>query len=353
MKRLLACCLLCSLLLCAAPAVSQADRYEQVKSDLQSGRMDAAYKSLNSMVREQPDDYQAWFLLGVANARQHRLHQAIEAFRRVVELNPELAEPHNNLAVIYNELGDVHAAVAELEQSLKKRPGYVIAEENIADLYVKLALKHYRNALAKEPTPSLEQRYMRLLQVRDPAAMSGGAETEVAAITAPSAGREVVKEPAQESVEPAVAGTAEEEKEAVTSLPEKLPVIDVAKETGEQAQDELVKKDILAVVEKWRSAWSARDLEGYFAAYAADFRVPARFASMAEWKRYKRRVIGSKKWIEIEITDAQVEIEADSRTAKVKFFQKFRSNSYNGDDHKVLELRFGPDGWKIVNEVSV
>ena len=146
--------------------------YDGVKSDIQAGRTKIALESLQGIIKQQPDAYQAWFLIGVAHARQQQFHQAIEAFRHVIDLNPLLAEPHNNLAVIYNELGDVRAAINELEQSLKKRPDYAIVEENIADLYVKLALQNYRNALEKEPSEALEKRYMRLLQVRNPTAVS-------------------------------------------------------------------------------------------------------------------------------------------------------------------------------------
>ncbi|MDQ6956050.1 MAG: tetratricopeptide repeat protein, partial [Mariprofundaceae bacterium] len=150
---------------------------DQAKQALSLGRVAVATDLLSKQVQSEPRDYQAWFLLGVAEARDQHFHQAIEAFRRVIELRNDLAEPHNNLAVIYNELGDVKAAVVELEQSLKKHPGYLIAEENIADLYVKLALQYYKKALLKRDDATLMQRYTRLLHVRDPNALG---DTQVA-----------------------------------------------------------------------------------------------------------------------------------------------------------------------------
>ncbi|MDX8396083.1 MAG: tetratricopeptide repeat protein, partial [Mariprofundaceae bacterium] len=94
----------------------------QTKTDMQAGRDAAASIALQSLIKQNPRDYQAWFLFGVAQAKQKHFHQAIEAFQRVIELKPELAEPHNNLAVIYNELNDLKTAIKELEQSLKKLP---------------------------------------------------------------------------------------------------------------------------------------------------------------------------------------------------------------------------------------
>ncbi|HXH64092.1 MAG TPA: tetratricopeptide repeat protein, partial [Mariprofundaceae bacterium] len=124
--------------------------------------------SLEAAVASHPDDYQAWFRLGVAYSGEGHLHQAIEAFRQVITLRPDLAEPHNNLAVIYNEVGDTDAAVQELQIALQKQPGYVQAEENLADLYLKLAITHYHHVLDQAPNPALSARYERLLHVRDP-----------------------------------------------------------------------------------------------------------------------------------------------------------------------------------------
>lgn len=273
---------------------------------------DASIEALEKVVRDDPSDYRAWFRLGVANGDEQRFNQAIKAFRKVIELRPDLAEPHNNLAVIYNETGDLQAAVDELEISLAKKPGYAIAEENIGDLYVKLALQHYRKALDGEPSAQLEQRYARLMQVRDPAAVaaaekSGGRISEAAG--KPSA-------------------------------------------TGEQVSMDAVREEVLRAVERWRAAWERQDLEAYFAAYAPGYDAGNRFATLDDWKRYKRRVIGSKAWIRVELNDIEVTADAQKGTAEVKFFQKFSSDSYNGDDSKRLGLILDAGAWKIVSEVS-
>ncbi len=318
---------ICCLYSFAAMAV---EAYDEVKSDIQAGRTETALETLRMIVRKQPDDYQAWFLIGVASTRQQHYHQAIEAFRRVIELNPRLAEPHNNLAVIYNELGDVRAAVDELEQSIKKRPGYAIAEENLADLYVKLALQNYRSALKSEPNPGLQQRYLRLLQVRDPAAVSDPVPVlPEGAVTPPVSQQEAAELVAEQSVV-----TRSEKDDA----PE-----------GTKRMKEMV----LEAVEAWRVAWSSRNLAGYFSAYGEDFHVPERFASFEAWQRYKRRVIGSKAYIQVELSDVQVEVDEHNGRASVRFFQKFRSNNYNSDNVKVLKMRLDHGVWKIVSEVSL
>jgi hypothetical protein len=141
---------------------------QEAKQALEAGRAATAADMLRRHVQQEPRDYEAWFLLGVAETQDKRYQRAISAFRRVIELRPKLAEPHDNLAAIYNQLDDVQSAVQELEQSLQKRPGHAATEENLGDLHLKLALAYYRRALEREQRPTLAERYARLLQVRDP-----------------------------------------------------------------------------------------------------------------------------------------------------------------------------------------
>ncbi len=332
---------------------------DQAKQALSLGRMDAASDLLNKQVQSEPRDYQAWFLLGVAEARGKHFHQAIEAFRRVIELRDDLAEPHNNLAVIYNELGDVKAAVSELEQSLQKHPGYAIAEENIADLYIKLALQYYKKALLKNDNPALTQRYARLLQVRDTR-------------SAKKAGTHVAQaEKTQETTEMVTTHAALDEKVVSKIVPVKEPSGGVPKTPQSTSPEQLAEGNasnvdavtgmnkpnevgvVLASVEAWRIAWQAQDLVAYFSAYAGDYVPTGKYASLAVWKTYKKRVIGSKSYIKVDLSDIKVELSEDKNVARVRFNQAFRSNSYNGDDIKVLKLEKRQKGWKIVREASI
>jgi len=164
--------LICSGYAIAEPAVEQTAAQpatlsiSAAHSLLDQGREAEAIGVLEQLVKNTPTDFQAWFLLGVTQAKERRFHDAVASFGKVVALQPKLAEPHNNLAVIYNELGDFRAAVKELEASLKLKPDYATAHENIGDLYVKLAADSYRKALKEGGRPALRQRYNRLLHIR-------------------------------------------------------------------------------------------------------------------------------------------------------------------------------------------
>jgi len=330
---------------------------EQAKQALDAGRVDVAADLLQKQVLAEPRDYQAWFMLGVSEARSKRFHQAIEAFRRVIELRHDLAEPHNNLAVIYNELDDVKAAVAELEQSLEKHPGYAVAEENIADLYVKLALQYYKSVLEKGENPMLSERYARLLRVRDPSATG---EAPIASNAEPAGMVNVGSSESDISSAPVIQVAQEKPVIAVTAEPEvSLPVETVSQKVAaspaglvEHEDVQINRQSVLDALERWRSAWAAKDIEGYYTAYADDYVPGGKFASLTAWKHYKAGVIGNKKFIKIIVSDVQMDMQS-AVDAQVNFRQEFSSDRYVGDDKKFLKFKKLNDIWKIVEEGTI
>lgn len=344
------------LLVCSWQAQAESVN-DQAKQALSLGHITVAEDLLNKQVQSKPSDYQAWFLLGVAQARGQHFHQAIEAFRRVIELRDDLAEPHNNLAVIYNELGDAKAAVHELEQSLQKHPGYAIAEENIADLYVKLALKYYKKALVQNKNPSLTQRYARLLQVRDTSPIKESV-AQASRLKKPAktvAENVVLNEKTTSNILPVKASNVDVLKAPQSMLPKHMNVeVPAHKQSVVTSMNKPnAEQQVLANIEAWRIAWQGQNLETYFSAYASDYVPTGKYASLAAWKAYKMRVIGNKSYISVDLSDVKIDLSEDKSVARVRFNQAFRSNNYNGDDVKVLKLEKRQKSWKIVRETSI
>ena len=327
----------------------------QAQEALSNSKNELAMRLLRKQIVVRPRDYQAWFLLGVAQARLQHFHPAIEAFRRVIELREDLAEPHNNLAVIYNELGDAKAAVMELELSLAKHPGSAVVEENMADLYVKLALQFYKKALEKADDSELEQRYLRLLQVRDPSlgekdAMAVQDTLESESNAKPVAPSQPIKK--DEKVQP-----IKTEAQSFSKKNEAKTIGDrvMQKVKGmirDNQKEQALTADVLAALEAWRQAWQTQDLDAYFAAYDKHYIPSANYANLEAWKRYKRRVIGKKSYITVTLSDVKVLLLHGGTQAKVKFKQIFRSNSYSSDSMKLLKMEKKAGVWKIVREVS-
>lgn len=285
--------------------------------------------TLQAEVAAHPDDYQAWFRLGVAYSGEGHLHQAIEAFRQVISLRPDLAEPHNNLAVIYKEVGDMDAAVRELRIALQKQPGNVKAEENLADLYLKLAIEHYHHVLEQAPDPMLSARYERLLHVRDPLAASG-APRPVPAV-------------AKAQARPAAPATPA--RMAAASAAAKSPVAEPAAASSDRS-------DVMKAFDGWRAAWSARDLDGYFSAYSKKF-VPNAHTDHAAWKRYKRRVIMAKDFIHVGVTHVVFTSLQPGKRAQLTFDEHFESNDYREHTRKRLEFAKINGTWRIIREADL
>ncbi|PJA31629.1 MAG: hypothetical protein CO187_08385 [Zetaproteobacteria bacterium CG_4_9_14_3_um_filter_53_7] len=299
------------LVLISSPALAAANSTAAAEAMIAKGHDITAINLLKTTVEETPGDYQAWFLLGVTQARSRHFDDAIVSFHQVIDLQPKLAEPHNNLAVIYNERGDLRAAINELEASLTLNPGYVTAHENIGDLYVKLAAESYKKALAGNKNPVLSQRYEKLLQIRN------------------SDKQQIRTSQAQPAVV-AAASTV-----AVT------PSVEISR-----------KQEVLAAIEAWRSAWSRQDIDSYFAFYDETFKPAAEFNSRWEWEHYKRGVITNKKFITVELENIVVSGQKNGQV-KVVMMQHFRSNSHQSDDLKQILLRKTNTGWKIIDETAL
>jgi len=336
---------------------------EKAKTDMEAGRYTKALSTLQELVNKEQDNYEAWFLFGVAQVHEQQDHQAIEAFRHVIELRPKLAEPHNNLAAVYNNLGDIKAAIKELEIALQKRPNYSVAEENLADLHIKLALQYYKSSLKHGANPSVEQRYARLLNVRNPA--SNVSEPVAAQPVMAKATPKTVVKPRPRPVpitQPVVTAQT-----ALAPMPIARPSVVIAPETTKiavvnpysttpHASDSIAEDKsitgVLDALEAWRKAWSAQDLESYFSAYSDEYKPGSRFKSIESWKAYKTRVIQNKKFINVQFDRVEVDIPASRDIASISILQHFKSNTYVGDDRKIITMKYSAQGWKIIAEAT-
>ena len=376
--------------------VAQADTLDDARQQLNEGRDVQASTLLEAWIREHTTDYEAVFLLGMAYAQQEKYAKAIEMFHQVSALRPELAEPHGNLAVIYNEQGKPQAAAKELELFLERKPGDAVTHENLGDIHVKLALRNYRAALVRDKNPSLLKKYQQLLQYDQlQIAAASRIASEKSRISSPEnpkqrplAARISLAAPPitpetdvamrgaeiSESERPALPprvflDTAHAAQGASIVKPQKSDAIkipntyaysgiadnNIRHEKKKQASH-IVGKGVAHAIERWRFAWAAKDMSAYFNAYSTDF-TPYKpglkgknIWPLEVWKKYKIRVISKKTYIHITLNNMRIEILDDGNRAVVSFLQFFDSNNYSSQDEKEITLKNEPDGWKIVQE---
>jgi len=105
-----------------------------------------ALKELDAFLGDNPDDVEARLFKGVILTRQGNIDEAIATFDELSKDRPELPEPLNNLAVLYAAQGRYDDSRAVLLRAIELEPRYDTAQENLGDVYAKLANIAYERA---------------------------------------------------------------------------------------------------------------------------------------------------------------------------------------------------------------
>jgi tetratricopeptide (TPR) repeat protein len=128
------------------PLAGAADDYGDVTQLMRSGKLAEALIKADQYLAARPRDPQMQFLKGVVQSESGRTAEAIATFTGLTQEYPELAEPYNNLAVLYAGQSEFDKARAALETAIRANPGYATAHENLGDIYAQLASQAYGRA---------------------------------------------------------------------------------------------------------------------------------------------------------------------------------------------------------------
>lgn len=260
---------------------------EEINGLLQTGKYEIALARTSVLLEKTPGDAQARFLKGLSLSGMGKRTEALEVFEALSRDFPALPEPYNNIAALHAAVGDLDRARVALEKAVRADSRYAVAYANLGDLHVQLAQNAYGRALELDPSNT------QLAKLH--AALPRSPKTGPARIAQP-------------------------EKEAV-----------------------------LAVVDKWAEAWSARDVSAYLSYYAPEFRTPEQ-QPRAAWETRRHTLITNKAKITVNVLSPEVSM--DDGMARVRFRQKYVSDTHVSVDRKTLLLRVHEDGWKIVEERS-
>jgi Flp pilus assembly protein TadD len=307
--------------LVAAPA--RADDIQDINRLIKQGQHAQALDRVNQYLAKKPRDAQGRFLKGVILTEQNKPQEAIDVFTRLSQDYPELPEPYNNLAVLYAGQGQYEKARQQLEMSIRTHPSYATAYENLGDVYTKLASQAYDKALQLDSSNSGAKNKLSLIREligRAPAASPGTtAEAPAAVAAAPKAAPRP----------PAPAKAAPEKKTEAAALPP----------GGEE---------VLKTVEAWATAWSKKDVAGYLAFYANDFKTP-KGEPRAEWEKARKQRISAPKRIQVTIESPKVTLKGED-SAVVSFRQRYRSDNLQSNNSKTLVLVRAEGKWRIQQE---
>ena len=110
---------------------------------------------------------------------------------------------------------------------------------------------------------------------------------------------------------------------------------------------EVERAAVRQAVERWRAAWSGRDVETYLSQYGRLF-VPPGGQSRSAWESTRRQRISSKKKIVVEIRELEITLEENAATAK--FEQTYAADALRSVGQKTLRLSREGGRWLIVSE---
>lgn len=93
----------------------------QTTAYLQSGNTDKFVSGLKEQLAKNPNDATNWYNLGVMQAKTPAtVNDALESFKKAIELKPDFADAHQNL--VYTTIGDDATVVGQINALRKDKP---------------------------------------------------------------------------------------------------------------------------------------------------------------------------------------------------------------------------------------
>jgi tetratricopeptide (TPR) repeat protein len=96
-----------------------------------------AIETYKKVVELRPEMGYAYLKLGTAYSRSDQPAEAVEAFKNAVKYMPDYAVPYNNMGVAYGKLGKYDEEISALNKAIELRPQYSSARFNLGVTYMK------------------------------------------------------------------------------------------------------------------------------------------------------------------------------------------------------------------------
>lgn len=347
---------------------ARADEVSEVQAILAAGKAAEGLKKVDQLLAAKPEDPRLRLQRGIALSLLNRNAEAIGVFQKLIETHPELPGPYNNLAVLYGNQGEYEKARQALELAIRTNPAYATAFQNLGDVYARLAGQAYKKALALDKNDGVLPLKLAVVQnifessvdprkapkpgtlpaaTPAPAPASTPVPTPAAAPSpAPAAKPAPAPAPAVATPTPAPAVVAPAPAPAAKPAPAPAAKPEPSKAENSAAADrQAVENAMLA----WAKAWSSRDMNGYNAAYAPDFK--GKSPSRKAWEQERRDRITSKKSIKVTLSDIKVKVSGDKATVSLR--QDYNSDALSVKSSKSFTLNRGRNGrWQISDETN-
>lgn len=127
-----------------------------ILSAIQTGIWKNSEQLFQSVIRQYPDFYMAYVNLGTAYEQKRQYPQALEAYRKAIELRPAYDQPWYNIGNVMLAMEKPSDAIQPFRNALSVNPGFTKAWNNLGSTYFKMeqydsAVWCYHKALELEP----------------------------------------------------------------------------------------------------------------------------------------------------------------------------------------------------------
>jgi Flp pilus assembly protein TadD len=137
---------------------------ETIQQWLNRGAPEEALKVADKHLQLYPNDPNLKFQRAVILERLNQPDQAQAAYVALTQDHPELSEPQNNLGALLAKKNLLPEARERFELALRADPNNRMAQENLADVWLRMADAQYRKLKATEPGNARLQRKIDALQ---------------------------------------------------------------------------------------------------------------------------------------------------------------------------------------------
>jgi tetratricopeptide (TPR) repeat protein len=330
----------CGVVLPALAAIE----HEDVDRLMQAGKLDEAMAKADAFLKDKPRDPQMRFLKGVIQLDTGKRAEAIAAFTQLTLDAPELPEPYNNLAVIYASQNQFDKARSALESAIRTNPSYATAQENLGDVYARLASQAYSKALQLDQNNTAVQPKLAVIRTLFTPTPAGTKSTALAAAAPAPAPKPPAPAPAPAAA-PAKVAAAPAPVAAPAKAPEAAPAPAPAPAAAAATSSSVA--EVETAVRGWASAWAGQDMDRYLAAYGPDF-VPGGGQNRKSWEEDRRARIVGKSSISVNIENLVIKVDGQNATAK--FRQVYRADNLNISSRKTLDMQRAGNQWHIRKE---
>ena len=123
---------------------------------VQFGNSSEAINAFKKVVQLDPYNFETYNNMGITLYGQQKLEEAIEAFKRATSINKNYAEAYNNMGIAQKDKGELNEAIVSYKRALAVRPNYAEACNNMgvilhAQIKLEESINAYKKALSINP----------------------------------------------------------------------------------------------------------------------------------------------------------------------------------------------------------